>query len=137
MANTNMDFQQMDKISDRKISRLMENIDGISANSGGGWFLSHLAYSEPFRQAFEDENLTNTFLTDGYYGEMREMFDTPQAELDINKTGAEVVADIEDAIDNLNPAFLQFSTFFLLIFCKMPLKKLLMDQFRAGYCKCN
>ena len=31
------------------------------------------------------------------------MFDTPQAELNINKTGAEAVQDIQDAIDNLNP----------------------------------
>ena len=88
---------------DRRVSRLMENIDGISANSGGGWFLSHLAYSKPFRETFEDKSLTDKFLTDGYYGNIRDMFDTPQIELNINKTGAEAVQDIEDAIDNLNP----------------------------------
>jgi hypothetical protein len=56
------------------LETLMGDVDGLSANSGGSWFLSQLAYSSPFRQALESEMGRNTWNSTGYNGQVAELF---------------------------------------------------------------
>jgi len=58
----------------RTLSTLLQGVEGIAANSGGSWFMTMLAYSKPFRQAFESLATTNSFKTSGYLGQLRELF---------------------------------------------------------------
>jgi len=53
---------------------LMGDVDGLSANSGGSWFLSQLAYSSAFRQALESESGRNSWNTSGYNGQVAQLF---------------------------------------------------------------
>jgi len=58
----------------RSITTLFKGVEGIAANSGGGWFLTQLAYSTPFRQAFESLSETNNYKTTGFNGQTRQLF---------------------------------------------------------------
>ena len=96
----------------------MKNIEGISANSGGAWFLTALAHSKSFRQAFESEELMSTFLTDGYYGQIRDIFESLNiASPNFSGAAGNVIdkvtdsltevfelfgLDVEDSMDNIN-----------------------------------
>jgi hypothetical protein len=53
---------------------LFSNIQGISANSGGIWFLSMLAYSDIFRSSLEDSTSRDQYNQSGYNGQVRNSF---------------------------------------------------------------
>lgn len=50
---------------------LMRYVKGISANSGGSWFLSQLAYSSRFLDQFDTINDRDNYTTTGYNGAVR------------------------------------------------------------------
>ena len=83
----------------RKLDSLMKNIEGISANSGGAWFLTALAHSQPFREAFESRDLMSTFLTKGYYGQLRDMFENLNiASPDFSGAAGSVIELVTDSL---------------------------------------
>jgi len=61
-------------VSGVDLQSLFEKIDSVSANSGGTWFLSHLAYSSSFRSALENRDLRDAYNSSGYNGEVRKAF---------------------------------------------------------------
>jgi hypothetical protein len=56
------------------LAALLVNVDAISSNSGGSWFLTQLTWSSTFRTALEDER--DDWLTTGYIGQTSSKFDT-------------------------------------------------------------
>jgi hypothetical protein len=59
----------------RSLSKLLESVEGISANSGGSWFLSMLAYSRNFSSIFENRNTNNQYKSNrGFNGQTRQLF---------------------------------------------------------------
>jgi hypothetical protein len=59
----------------RSLAKLLESVEGISANSGGSWFLSMLAYSRNFSSVFENRNTNNQYKSSsGFNGETRQLF---------------------------------------------------------------
>ncbi len=56
------------------LGTLMADVDGLSANSGGSWFLTQMAYSPSFRQALESEAGRNSWNSTGYNGQVAELF---------------------------------------------------------------
>ena len=58
----------------RSLNALFKNVDGISANSGGAWFLTQLAYSKRFRDAFQSLRSTNNYNSTGFNGQTRALF---------------------------------------------------------------
>jgi hypothetical protein len=53
---------------------LFSNVQGISANSGGTWFLSMLAYSDIFRSSLENAASRDQYNQSGYNGQVRNAF---------------------------------------------------------------
>jgi hypothetical protein len=56
------------------LTTLLSQIDGISANSGGSWFLSHLAYSTPFVAGLEQKASRDQYNSSGYNGQVAALF---------------------------------------------------------------
>jgi len=54
------------------VQKLFQNVECISANSGGTWFLSQLTYSEKFLGAIENDR--DRWVETGFLGKTREMF---------------------------------------------------------------
>jgi len=69
-----LDGQQRGPMNRRSLDRLFNNVEGISANSGGSWFLTQLAYSEPFSKSFERSQELNAYNTTGFNGQTRNLF---------------------------------------------------------------
>lgn len=85
--------------SGRDLTGLTENVVGVAASSGGTWFSTGLAYSEPFRAALEDE--PDTWTTTGFLGQTEDLFgfDAPCA----GYTGPS--KDICQDVPSLQPIF--------------------------------
>ena len=75
MLSGSLDAQEKEG-KGRSLSKLLQNLEGISANSGGTWFLTQLAFSEPFRKQFESLSETNHYKTTGYGGQTRKLFES-------------------------------------------------------------
>ena len=60
---------------------MMREVDGVSANSGGSWFLTQLAYSKQFKEALESPQGRDSWNTTGYIGQLKNQLApiTPQA----------------------------------------------------------
>ena len=56
------------------LATLMGAVKGIAANSGGSWFLSHLAYSQPFLAGLEQASARDQYNTTGYNGQVATLF---------------------------------------------------------------
>ena len=55
------------------LTHAFEHVDGLSANSGGGWFMSMLAYSPSFVNGLELDR--DQYAESGYLGQVTELFD--------------------------------------------------------------
>jgi len=53
------------------LAGMMGEVDGVSANSGGAWFLTQLAYSKKFKEALETTEGRNSWNTAGYIGQLK------------------------------------------------------------------
>lgn len=73
MISGSLDAQEKEG-KGRSLATLLQNLEGISANSGGTWFLTQLAFSEPFRKQFETLSETNNYKTTGFGGQTRRLF---------------------------------------------------------------
>jgi len=62
------------RMAPRSLDRLFNNVEGISANSGGSWFLTQLAYSKPFSESFESSRELDAYNTTGFNGQTRNLF---------------------------------------------------------------
>jgi hypothetical protein len=60
--------------SNTDLKSLFSNVQGISANSGGTWFLSMLAYSDIFRGYLENATSRDQYNQLGYNGQVRNAF---------------------------------------------------------------
>lgn len=60
---------------------MMREVDGVSANSGGAWFLTQLAYSKQFKESLESPQGRDSWNTTGYIGQLKNQLApiTPQA----------------------------------------------------------
>ncbi len=56
------------------MATIFANVEVISANSGGSWFLTQLSYSEKFRTSLETGR--DAWLTTGYIGQTKTIFNT-------------------------------------------------------------
>ncbi|ABG50230.1 hypothetical protein Tery_0814 [Trichodesmium erythraeum IMS101] len=58
------------------LEQIFENVRGISANSGGSWFMSHLGYSNAFVKSLLEDSQSekSTWSSSGYLGKMGESF---------------------------------------------------------------
>lgn len=56
------------------LTTLLADVEGISANSGGSWFLSQLAYSTPFVAGLEQKNSRDQYNSTGYNGQVTALF---------------------------------------------------------------
>lgn len=56
------------------LATLMGAVKGIAANSGGSWFLSHLAYSQPFLAGLEQASARDQYNSTGYNGQVATLF---------------------------------------------------------------
>jgi hypothetical protein len=71
---------QAAKQGSSSINNLLGGFNGIAANSGGSWFLSHLAYSAPFLAGLEGAANRDQYNSTGYNGQVAALFNatTPQ-----------------------------------------------------------
>jgi len=69
-----MHNERRNEMARRSLLRLFHNVEGISANSGGSWFLTQLAYSDPFSESFESPREVNAYNTTGFNGQTRNLF---------------------------------------------------------------
>jgi len=69
-----MHNERRNEMARRSLLRLFYNVEGISANSGGSWFLTQLAYSEPFSESFESSRELDAYNTTGFNGQTRNLF---------------------------------------------------------------
>ncbi len=53
------------------LTGMMREVDGVSANSGGAWFLTQLAYSKKFKGALETPQGRDSWNTTGYIGQLK------------------------------------------------------------------
>jgi hypothetical protein len=60
--------------SNTDLQGLFRNVQGISANSGGTWFLSMLAYSDIFRSNLENTTSRDQYNQSGYNSQVRNAF---------------------------------------------------------------
>lgn len=60
--------------SNTDLKDIFSNVQGISANSGGTWFLSMLAYSDIFRGYLENATSRDQYNQLGYNGQVRNAF---------------------------------------------------------------
>jgi len=90
--------------SGQDLSKLFANTQAISANSGGTWFLSHLAYSDPFRASLENQSERDRYNQSGYNGQVRQAFSdlTPDTTIAIAKVLAEAIGVSTDALLKTN-----------------------------------
>jgi len=90
-----LDGQQRGPMNRRSLDRLFNNVEGISANSGGSWFLTQLAYSEPFSKSFERSQELNAYNTTGFNGQTRNLFQpsprSAKSLLGLNNAWGEVI----------------------------------------------
>jgi len=56
------------------LATLMAGVKGIAANSGGSWFLTHLAYSKPFLAGLEQKSARDQYNSTGYNGQVAALF---------------------------------------------------------------
>ena len=56
------------------LKTLLGQIKAVSANSGGSWFLSHLAYSSPFVAGLEQKTSRDQYNSSGYNGQVAALF---------------------------------------------------------------
>jgi hypothetical protein len=68
------------------------DIDGLSANSGGSWFLSQIAYSSVFRVALESESGRNNWNSTGYNGQVAILF------IGVTKESVDTIKSIKSLI---------------------------------------
>ena len=62
-------LDQLDQLGDEAgLATLMRDVAGIGANSGGSWFLTHLAYSQIFTDQFDTRLDRDEYTTTGYIG---------------------------------------------------------------------
>lgn len=59
----------------RNLNTLFENVDAISANSGGTWALTTLASSDAIHTAFKTRSGTDAVTGSGYLGQVRRAFE--------------------------------------------------------------
>jgi len=64
----------LDKITGGSIENLMQNIRGISANSGGTWFLNLLANSQTYMEGLNTQAGRDSYNTTGYNGQLASKF---------------------------------------------------------------
>ena len=82
--------KQVNKSVDLKT--FMGDIDGLSANSGGSWFLSQMAYSSAFREALESESGRNNWNSTGYNGQVANLF------TGVTKKSVDIIESIKSSI---------------------------------------
>ena len=60
----------------QNLEQIFKNVRGISGNSGGSWFISHLGYSNEFVNALikDSKSAQSTWSSSGYLGKMGENF---------------------------------------------------------------
>ena len=58
----------------RDVGLLTRSVGGISANSGGSWFLSQLSYSQPFLNQFENDQSADAYNETGYNGQVSDIY---------------------------------------------------------------
>ncbi len=64
------------------VGQAFDNVQTLSSNSGGTWFLSMLTYSEAFRSSIEAQGAFDNYITpSGYLGQERVLFDDFEATL--------------------------------------------------------
>lgn len=56
------------------LATLMAGVNGIAANSGGSWFLTHLAFSKPFLAGLELKAARDQYNSTGYNGQVAALF---------------------------------------------------------------
>ena len=80
------------------IENLFENIEGITGNSGGSWFMTMLGYSEQFKRNLI-ENPEKWFdEEEGYMGQVKAIFDKGQDQESTETTGRIVALQIINSI---------------------------------------
>lgn len=76
----------------RDISLLTREIDGISANSGGSWFLTQLAFSPKFISQFESVTSADNYNTAGYNGQIYNIYQNNPPETADQKTTTKLLS---------------------------------------------
>lgn len=76
----------------RDVSLLTREIDGISANSGGSWFLTQLAFSPEFINQFESSTTADKYNTTGYNGQIYDIYQNKPPETADQKTTAKLLS---------------------------------------------
>lgn len=86
--------------SGQNLTDLFGQTQAISANSGGTWFLSHLAYSDAFRASLENQSERNGYTQSGYNGLVRQAFSNlnPDTTTEISKVIAAAFGVGTDAL---------------------------------------
>jgi hypothetical protein len=74
--------------ADSDLDGVLSNVRSMSANSGGSWFLSHMAHSEPFRSSLEEDNAKNNYMTTGYLGQLKPLIPDIEAGCPGNPLGS-------------------------------------------------
>lgn len=86
--------------SGQDLSSMFGQTQAISANSGGTWFLSHLAYSDAFRTSLENQSERQSYNQSGYNALVRQAFSNlnPDTTTDITKALAAAIGVTTDAL---------------------------------------
>ena len=58
----------------RDLGLLTRSVDGLSANSGGSWFLSQLSYSQKFLNQFTTSQSASLYNSTGYNGQIADIY---------------------------------------------------------------
>jgi len=97
----------------RDIELLMQSVGGLSANSGGSWFLSQLSYSKPFLDQFEFGESAETYNETGYNGRISNIFQAISSG-DDGGSGSEVISNLTSNTESPSTAKLIQSWFSML-----------------------
>jgi len=93
-------FSGMLDASGADLAALTQHVDAVSANSGGAWFLTQLAYSEAFRDALENDR--DAYTTTGFLGQTRDFWEFDEPCTDLALYTYEVMCDY---LDSTKPIF--------------------------------
>lgn len=93
-------LDRLERLGSRNgLSDLMSRVDGLSALSGGSWFLASLAYSQIYSNQFDSIADRNNYTTTGYIGALKEFVERVE-DVDVT-TPAELVESITDWSDGI------------------------------------
>ena len=103
-------LDRLEQLGDQAgLQTLMRDVGGIGANSGGSWFLTHLAYSQIFNDQFDTSQDRDQYTTSGYIGVLEDVVESanliditsiPGAEAVLGKLSEWVAAVTQFLVDN-------------------------------------